>query len=186
MLKRLFTSNARIKLLKLFLLNPDDERYIRELTRQLDEQINSIRRELENLKKTGLLRSKTKLGKKYYFINKDFIFYNELRSMFQKATQSIPEIVKKIESFGSPQVLVLSGIFLNKDSSVDMMMVGQIDREKLTNYLNNDLNFERPVRFTIMTKEDFEYRLKCNDKFVTEIINDSENLIPIKKLDLSR
>ena len=51
LLKGLFTSNTRIKLLTLFLLNPDEEYFIRELTRKLEEQINSVRRELDNLKK---------------------------------------------------------------------------------------------------------------------------------------
>ncbi|MBT3865452.1 hypothetical protein HOE67_04620 [Candidatus Peregrinibacteria bacterium] len=183
MLKRLFTSNTRIKLLRFFLLNPEEEHYIRQLTRDLDEQINSIRRELDNLKKIGLLRSKTKLRKKYYHVNKDFIFYNELRSIFQKSEQSIPEITKKITSFGDPKVVILSGIFIEKDTPVDLLIVGQVDREKLTKYLNNELSFKRPVKFTIMTQEDFEYRLKCNDKFVSTIMSDPDNLIPVKKLD---
>lgn len=185
MLKRLFTSNARIKLLKLFLMKPDEEHFIRQLTRDLDEQINSIRRELDNLKKAGLLRSKMKLRKKYYTVNKDFIFYNELRSMIQKSEQSLPEIAEKISGFGDVKVLIFSGLFIDKETPVDLLIVGEIDREKLTNYLNNDLSFRRPVKFTIMTKEDFEYRVKCNDKFVTTIVSDKDNVIPIKKLDLA-
>ena len=73
MLKALFSSNTRIKLLNTFLLNTDEEFFIRELTRKLDEQINSIRRELDNLKKIGLLKSKVRNRKKYYYVNKDFI-----------------------------------------------------------------------------------------------------------------
>lgn len=184
MLKRLFTSNARIKLLRLFLIKPDEEHFIRELTRNLNEQINSVRRELDNLKKMGLLRTHAKLRKKYYKINKDFIFYNELRSIFLKSEQSIPEISKKIESFGDIKILILSGIFIDKDSPVDLVIVGSIDREKLTNYINNELSFKRPIKFTVMTKEDFEYRIKCNDQFVKGLVEDQDSLIPIKKLDL--
>ena len=183
MLKNLFTSNVRIKLLKFFLLNPEAEHFIRQLTRDLDEQINSIRRELDNLKKIGLLRSRTKLRKKYYFLNPDFIFYEELRSIFQKSQQSIPEITKKLASFGEVKVLILSGLFINRDDDVDLLIVGSVDRERLTEYLNNDLSFKRPVRFTVMTQDDFEYRIKCKDKFVTEIVATKGNLIPIKKLD---
>jgi len=183
MLKKLFTSNVRIKLLKFFLLNPEQENYIRQLTRDLDEQINSIRRELDNLKKIGLLRSRTRLRKKYFFVNKDFIFYNELRAMFQKSERSIPAITKKIASFGDVKMLVLSGLFIDQDDAVDLLIVGSVDREDLTEYLNNELSFKRPVKFTILTQDDFEYRIKCKDKFVAEIISAKENLIPIKKLD---
>ena len=184
MLKRLFTSNVRIKLLRKFLLNPEEEHYIRQLTRDLDEQINSVRRELDYLKKTGLLRSKMKARKKYYYINPNFIFFNEFRSMFQKAESSLPAIAKRISGFGDIQVLIFSGIFIEKNTPVDMLIVGSIDKEKLTDYLNKQLPLSRSVKFTIMTPEDFSYRIKCKDKFVTDIVNDKDNIIPIKKLDL--
>lgn len=58
MLEKLFGSLARVKILKLFLLHPDEKHYIRQLARGLKLQVNSIRRELENLEKFGLLVSK--------------------------------------------------------------------------------------------------------------------------------
>ena len=184
MLKRLFTSNVRIKLLKKFLLNPDQEHYIRQLTRDLDEQINSVRRELDNLKKTGLLRSRMKFRKKYYYVNKNFIFFNEFRSIVRKSESSITEIAKQIESFGEIKILVFSGIFIEKSTAVDLLIVGKIDREKLTDYLNNQLQLSRPVKFTIMSEEDFGYRIECKDKFISDIVKDPDNIIPIKKLDI--
>lgn len=59
MLEKLFGSVARVKILKLFLLHPGERHYIRHLARGLGLQINSVRRELENLEKFGLLISKT-------------------------------------------------------------------------------------------------------------------------------
>ena len=56
MLKKIFGSGARVKLFRQFLLNPKEEFFIRELTRILDEQINSLRRELANLEKIGMLK----------------------------------------------------------------------------------------------------------------------------------
>jgi hypothetical protein len=58
MLNKLFGSNARAKLLKQFLFNPEEKYYIRQLARDLSLQVNSIRRELENLEDLGLLSSK--------------------------------------------------------------------------------------------------------------------------------
>ncbi len=57
MLAKLFGSNARVKILKLFLLHPEEKYYIRQISRDLGLQINSVRRELENLEKFGLLKS---------------------------------------------------------------------------------------------------------------------------------
>ena len=57
MLSKLFGSNSRVKILKLFLLHPEEKYYIRQISRDLSLQINSVRRELENLEKFGLLKS---------------------------------------------------------------------------------------------------------------------------------
>lgn len=57
MLGKLFGSRARVKILKLFLLHPDKKYYIRQLARDLKLQVNSVRRELENLEEFGLLVS---------------------------------------------------------------------------------------------------------------------------------
>jgi len=183
MLKRIFTSNARIKLLTVFINNEDKEFFIRELTRLLDEQINSIRRELDNLKKAGILRAKVKNRKKYYYVNKGCIIFEELKSIIKKCTIQDINFVKEIEKLGNIQMLILSGIFVEKDDAmVDMLLVGNVDKEKLTNYLNNEIHTRRPVKFATMSESDFNYRLNCKDKFITEIINDPENQIPIKKI----
>lgn len=44
MIDALFGSKTRVKLLHLFLNNPGQPFYVREITRKIDEQINSVRR----------------------------------------------------------------------------------------------------------------------------------------------
>jgi hypothetical protein len=183
MLKRLFTSNTRIKLLTLFLLNPDDEYFIRELTRKLDEQINSVRRELDNLKKLGLLKSKIKNRKKYYVVNKNFVVFHELKNIIVKAMSGRDDLVKKISKFGDIDFLALLGVFVNKSSPVDLLIVGKVDKEKLQEFLNSEIESERPIRFSILSRDDFLYRIKCKDQFINSILNDPDNIIAINKLE---
>ncbi len=57
MLGKLFGSKARVKILKLFLSRPAEKFYIRQIARDLKLQLNSVRRELENLEVFGLLIS---------------------------------------------------------------------------------------------------------------------------------
>lgn len=182
MLKRLFTSTTRVKLLTIFLLNPEQEFFIRELTRELNEQINSIRRELDNLRKIGLLKTKEKNRKKYYTVNKNFLLFNELKAIVVKGISNKDEISKRIVGFGTVDVLIFSGIFVNKDSLIDLLIVGEIDKEKLEEYLNNELDTSRPIRFSIMTRDDFLYRRKCYDKFLMDLLQSPDNLISINNL----
>jgi hypothetical protein len=165
-----------------FLMNTGEEFFIRELTRKLNEQINSIRRELDNMKKMGFLKSKTKNRKKYYYVNKDFILLEDLRNIIIKALSSNQEIGKNIVKLGDIKLLVLSGQFINlPTTNVDMLLVGDIDKEKLAKYLNEELRTERAVKFSILKEDDYKYRINCKDKFVTDIINDPNNQILIDK-----
>jgi predicted transcriptional regulator len=183
MLKRLFTSNTRIKLLSLFLLNPDTEFFIRELTRKLEEQINSIRRELDNLKKLGLLKTKSRNRKKYYVVNKNFVIFSELRNIVMKAMSDKENIAKHLQGLGELEVIILSGLFIDKETAIDLLLVGNIDRKKLEDYFLHELETKRPVKFSIMGREEFLYRRKCKDKFLTDILYDKDNIIALNKLD---
>ncbi|MBP9718692.1 hypothetical protein KBD59_05370 [Candidatus Gracilibacteria bacterium] len=185
MLKRLFTSNARIKLLETFLLNPDGEFFIRELTRKLGEQINSVRRELTNLKSVGLLKSRAKNRKKFYVVNKNHLLYNELRSIFRKASSTFEELSKAIQKMGEVDLLVISGAFIEKNSPTDLFIVGEIDKHELQEYINKEFDPKFPLKMSIMSYDDFMYRMKINDRFVKELLTDQENVISINKLEKS-
>ena len=183
MLKHLFTSKARVKLLTIFLLKPDDEYFVRELTRELDEQINSIRRELDNLKKLGLLKSRAKNRKKFFMVNKNFVLFNELRSIIIKATNSSENLIKNITKMGDVDFLLISGAFLQRETAVDLLVVGKVDKENLGKFLDT-LETAEPIKFSVLTSEDFLYRIKCRDQFILDLIQDPANMIGINKLNL--
>jgi predicted transcriptional regulator len=67
----LFGSKTRVKLLHLFLNHPGQSFYVREITRLVDEQINSVRRELSNMLEVGVILSNTADNKLYYEVNHD-------------------------------------------------------------------------------------------------------------------
>lgn len=188
MLKALFSSKTRIKLLTTFLLNPDEEYFIRELTRKLDEQINSIRRELDNLKKIGLLKSRMKNRKKYYYCNKDFLIFNELRDILLKAMNTDGDLIRKIGKLGEVDLLVLSGVFVGKDAKVDLLVVGDIDNMKLQQLLSEHSKEGEDLRFTNMSAKDFLYRLEMKDKFIRDLITDEKSIVAVNRLkkDLER
>lgn len=183
MLKQLFTSQTRAKLLTLFLVNTEEEFFVRELTRKLHEQINSVRRELDNLKKIGLLKSRVKNRKKFFVVNKNFIFFPDLRNIILKSLHSPDSVIKKIQKFGMVDFVLLSGVFVDKISSVDLLLVGEVDKEKLESFLNTELEAKRPIKFTILSREDFLYRVKCKDKFIRDLLEDQSNIIALNKLE---
>jgi predicted transcriptional regulator len=184
-LKALFSSATRVKLLRVFLLSADGQEYfVRELTRDLDEQINSIRRELENLEKIGMLTSKTRERKKYYKINPAFTILDELRAIFQKTEGESVKIAKKIARMGRLDLLILSGTFVDAPSSVDLAVVGNLDKKKLSDYLSRELanELKQEIRYSVFTREDFIYRLECNDQFSRDLVTGPKNVVLVNKI----
>src|SRR5438034_9731944 len=82
MIEQLFGSKTRVKLLQLFYSNPNRSFYVREITRKVDEQINSVRRELSNLLNIGIIVSDMSNNRLYYEVNQSYEFYRPLRAIF--------------------------------------------------------------------------------------------------------
>ena len=55
---------------------------MREITRKIDEQINSVRRELANLLSIGIINSDTTNNRLYYEVSQNFEHYDALSSIF--------------------------------------------------------------------------------------------------------
>ncbi len=180
-LKALFSSQTRVKLLSTFLLHPEQEYFIRELTRLLNEQINSIRRELENLRRVGLVKARHRNRKKYYKVDTEFSFYNELRSIFAKEVQADSPIVSQLKKVPEVKLTVLAGAFVGTESKVDLLIVGDIRKELIEAFLLQDPTF-RNIKYSVFAEGDFLYRLSLRDRFITEIINDPRHIVVINHL----
>jgi len=46
------------------------------------------------------------------------------------------------------------------------------------------LETAEPIKFSVLTTEDFLYRIKCRDQFILDLIQDPANMIGINKLNL--
>lgn len=175
-LKALFSSQTRVKLLSTFLLHPEEEYFIRELTRLLHEQINSIRRELENLRRVGLVKARHRNRKKYYHVDADFPLFGELRGIFTKEIQAESPIVASLKKLSGIKLILLAGSFVGSESKVDLLIVGEIKKEMLEALLLQDPNLKN-VKYSIFSEGDFLYRLSLKDRFVTEILSDPRHML---------
>ncbi len=191
MLAKLFGSVARVKILKLCLLNPDNAYYIRQVSRHLNLQLNAVRRELENLETIGLLASHQateeeheqdggRSDRKFFQANKEFILFNEVRELIIKA-QILCEkdFTEKLKKLGPIKLLVLSGLFLNdKQAPVDMLIVGEFNKDKvakLIKELENELVNE--VNYAVLTEEEFRYRQQMTDVFLYGVLESKKVIV---------
>lgn len=181
-LKALFSSTTRIKLLSTFLLHPEQEYFIRELTRLLDEQINSIRRELENMKRIGLVKSRTRNRKKYFKVDPEFPLYTDLRNMFGKAVQGETAVIAELKRLPGLKFLVLAGSFVGENDPVDLLIVGEVKRDAVEKLLAHDPSL-RSVKYSIFSVPDFLYRLNLKDKFIRETVDSPTHVVAFNTID---
>ncbi len=203
-LEQLFGSMTRVKLLKLFLNNPDKFYFVREIARLLKSQINSVRRELINLKNLGIVKeikqlkevdpSARKKGKKeiregfgsvggrdvlkkFFQANEESIFFSELKTMLLKADFLLEKkFIGAIRRAGSVDYLVLTGNFVGLPGiPVDLLMVGRFNRRKISRLIRDfEKDFGRAINYAIMSRQEFKYRKDITDRFLYSILENKK------------
>lgn len=186
MIEQLFGSKTRVKLLYLFYGNPNRSFYVREITRKIDEQINSVRRELSNLLSIGIIKSDTSGNKLYYEVNQKYRHYDSLRAIFaQASTKKEPaaaaadDTAQKLQALGHVDFALLTGVFTrDKIAPVDVFIVGDVNRHKLDKLIA-ELEAEegQELRFTVMNRDQYDYRRNLNDRFLTTVLDSKSTVL---------
>lgn len=184
MIEQLFGSKTRVKLLSLFYNNPGRPFYVREITRKIDEQINSVRRELANLLSIGIVTSDGANNRLYYEVNPKYDYYEQLRSIFSqmpakttnrvlKETKEEDSIAEKLRTAGKIEYAFLSGSYVRDPrSNVDIFIVGDVNRARLAKVVAElEAGENREINYSALTPEEYEYRLSLNDRFVTSVLS---------------
>ncbi|HBO64715.1 TPA: transcriptional regulator [Candidatus Saccharibacteria bacterium] len=191
MIDKLFGSKTRVKLLHLFMSHPGQSFYVREITRLIDEQINSVRRELSNMLEVGVITSDNADNKLYYQVNQRYEFYTALRAIFAgetitagptSATSSADGVndhhITIINEIPALRLAVLSGVLVKGSlSPVDIVLVGNLPATKVKNAIAMIEKIEgRELNYTVLPYDEFYYRLSVRDKFITEILSDKHSV----------
>ncbi|MFA6475357.1 MAG: winged helix-turn-helix domain-containing protein [Patescibacteria group bacterium] len=174
MLESLFGSRTRVKLLRLFLSHSEQRWFVRELTRVVQEQINSVRRELGHLEQLGLITSAQEQRKKYYRVNTNFTLYPELKALFIKARVTLEkDVIEKLCRAAKVRYVSLHGYFVDDtDSVVDLFVIGDMTERQLQQLLDDfKQQFGRELRYTHMTLAEYKYRHDVTDKFLFNILH---------------
>jgi predicted transcriptional regulator len=191
MIDALFGSKTRVKLLHLFLNNPGQSYFVREITRKIDEQINSVRRELSNMLEVGIITSDSADNKLYYQVNQRYEYYVPLKAIFGDQSIDMKEVsvrpddastekyVTLLADVTGLRLAVLAGVLVRgSTSSVDILLVGNIVPAKLKSLVKDIETSEgREINYCVLSYDEFYYRLSVRDRFITEIINGKNKII---------
>ena len=155
----LISSKTRIKLLIRFFFNPKTRSYLRELSKEFNVSTNSVREELNQLTKTGLLTSQ-KIGRQvFYKANPEHPLFAELKSMVGKVMgidQVIDGIVTRLGDLES--AYLLDDYAEGKDTGIiDLLLVGDIDQYHLNDLSRKTERYiKRKIRSLVLSKDEFK------------------------------
>lgn len=185
-IEKLFGSKTRAKLLELFFSNVGKSYYVREITRVVEEQINSVRRELLNLEGIGIVKSETFDNKVYYSANMKNPYAHAFQEIFSPHKLMSPnagnvEVHRVLRRLNNWEELIRpvgkylrALIVVNRfpgQEGLDLMIVGDDRTKKLTRWAENvEKRQGRPLNYVIMSRDDYLYRRSVRDKFLTEVL----------------
>ncbi|MBU1164033.1 hypothetical protein KKA15_00550 [Patescibacteria group bacterium] len=204
MLEQLFGSKTRVRLLMLLLNNPGKSFYLREISRKIKVQLNSVRREVLYLEKVSIIKSvkiipeveakkpakntqrkkKTAQYKKFYLINTESVIYPELKAMFLKAQLLLEKnLINEIEKIAQVQYLALTGVFVGMENfSTDLLLIGKVNKKNLVRVVKKfERALNRPINYTVMPLSEFKYRQDITDRFLYDII-EGKKIVVIDKI----
>lgn len=174
-LSDLIVSKVRVKMLSLFFEQPGEMFYVREITRLVKEEINAVRRELDRLLETGLLRSEQRANRLYYQLNKKYLYFQELQRIIIKTSGLGKKIRKARRKLGELDYVIFTGAFINQTKAnrdeLDVLVVGEVVLPELEALIKAEEKvFGREINYAVIEKEEFEFRKARRDPFIMEVM----------------
>lgn len=183
-ISKIFWSKCRTKILEKFFLEYESWNnegfHMRALSRDLDEQINSIKRELDNLNDIWILKYKQELKKKIFYVNPSFYLIDDFINIFLKSYNPLSKIKSFFKQKNDLELIIVNEAVKNKltqswKNILDIFLIWEIDKEVLSSFLLS-VFFWRKIKFAVITTEDFFHRLEFWDKLIKNILHEKWNI----------
>lgn len=175
-LQKLFGSGAKVKIMRLFLFNPDVQftmKAIREKTRLTPEE---ARREVGLLTQIGLAKKRSNRSRgPVWMLDETFPYFSHLKKLMTDTVMSSQdEISRKISRTCKLKALIFSGFFIsNTDSRADILIVAQtVKKDALKSTIRKiESEIGKEIRYVVLDQNDFSYRNSIGDRLVRDIFD---------------
>lgn len=189
MLQHIIPSKTRRKILELFFHHPADNFYLRKIVREIDEEVNAVKRELDILENGKVLTREKRLNKVFYFLNKNYVYYDEFNRIFAKTTSLAVMIYKNLPKLGKIKYIALSTKFsknlIIKEDEIYLLLVGVVVVPEMAQIIAEaEKVFNREINYSVMDEEEFTFRKKNNDPFIWRFLKQPKIMLVGTEEDL--
>ena len=191
-LEKLFGSAAKVKIMRLFLFNPQGSFSSADIARRSQVSESEAKRTLSLFEDIGLIKQRrsirgnktpqTNSKKKIKFkgistwsINTDFSYLRQLRELLlYPSPVRDREIINRLARAAKLRLVVLSGVFLqNLDARIDLLVVGdgikKVPLDTTVKKIESELG--REIKYAAFETADFKYRMNMYDKLIRDILD---------------
>lgn len=182
MLSYIIPSKTRRKIMALFFQNIGTNFHLRRVAREVDEEVNAVKRELDILEKGHVLTKEKRVNKVIYSLSEKYIFFNEFLSIFAKEGPLGSKILKNLPNLGQVKFAVLTRKFIKKEpileGEVYLLLVGIIVIPEVVNIISEEeKNLPFEINYTVMTEDEFNFRKKNSDPFIWSFLKQTKIMI---------
>lgn len=199
-LPKLFGSDAKVKILRLFLNMPEEVFVLQDIAKRLNVNHSAAKKQIQDMREIGFIKpdikeiiiefknkkqKKTKI--KGFKLNKFFPYYWSLKSLIlDTAPISKENIIKRLKPGGRLSLVILSGAFVRDEKSpLDILIVGdRLSKSHLEKSVKSiEAAVSRELNYSIMTNDEFKYRYNMHDRFLYDVLDSPHEKI-LNKLEI--
>ena len=187
----IFKSQIRSKLLRLYFTNPQARFYVRQLKEKLGVSVGNLHRELKYLEGQGILSTASVGNLKYYFLNKKYPLYEELKSIVSKTIGLEGSIKKQLQNIKNIKSSFIFGSYAKKKevaiSDIDLFIIGRPDENELIARINRlEKELDREINYHIYSQKDLNKKNKGGNSFIKTVLRGRKIMLIGGENDLSK
>jgi len=174
-------SKIRKKLFEYFIIHPNEEFYLREISRLIDEDATNLSRELKRLEEEEIFVSEIKGKQKYYKLNKNYKFFKELKNIVSKSVGIENRLKEFFKNSQANAVFIYGSYASNKmtvESDVDLFIIGDDNNGEILDkieFLEKEIG--REINYRIYSSDDFQKASKEKNSFILNILKNKKIFI---------
>lgn len=181
MIDKLFSSKARVDILKLFFFNPENSFYQRQISKLTGHSIRAVQREVAKLESLGIITKSIQGNRIYYKVNKNCPIFKDLKNILFKSV-GIAQVLKENLKNNNIQIAFIYGSYAkgkeNLVSDIDLMVIGKISSRELARLLSRPRReLMREINYIVFSPEEFKERVKQKDHFLNSVLKDKKIFI---------
>lgn len=177
-----FLKNGQGEILNLMFSNPDKRYYLAEVAKILGKESANYQRYIEKMISDGILCEERIGNMRFFWLNKDYQLYNEIKAMVSKTIGIEAQLREIIEKINTIETAFIFGSFatdkFNKNSDIDLFIIGEVNEDNFIEEITKlEMQISRDINYHIYKKQELIDKF-VNNSFINNVF--SKNVILLK------